>query len=197
MLTMAACATTPTAPEPAREPARPTAMLAQGTEHRPAVSVPVAVGVDDPVTRGELPWWYALKEGIYRFEDETVVLAVGESSSHKHVAEGFLNARVTARLAVRRAAERIRFKGSIPEPSMLDLFVTRERRFLALYIIRVPRDAGVPGAAPSASPPGMLKMNGRRRVGRHIFEGDRHLFLECDVEGPIANPDWGRTRASA
>ncbi|MCK6545661.1 hypothetical protein L6R52_07310 [Myxococcota bacterium] len=175
-------ASTPTIPEPPR-PDRP---------------VSIAVEVQDPVTRGELPWWHAVQDGVYRFDGALVVLAVGRSTSHHHVAEGFLASKVQARLAVRRAAERIRFAGPVPEPVLEDLFITRERTFLALYSLHVPKDAGVSSATiTTLAPPDLLRMAGRRRVGRHVYERDRHLYLECDVEGPIANPDWGRTRASA
>lgn len=182
--------TAPAAAPPAR-------VVAPPEQHRAVDPVPVAVEVDNPVTRGELPWWHALKDGIYRVQDDIVVFGVGISANHHHVAEGFMQSKVSARLGVRKAAELIRFSGTIPEPTMMDLFITRERRFFALYMIRVPKDAGVPANISTLSPPDILRMAGRRRVGRHIYEGERHLYLECDVEGPIANPDWGRTRASA
>lgn len=172
---------TPTLPEP----------------HHELERVPVAVEVGDPVTRGELPWWHTVKDGIYRYGDEVVVIALGQSGSHHHIAEGFLQSKVGARLAVRKAAERIRWTSAIPEPTLEDLFITRERTFYALYLIHVAKDAGVPSSIPTLTPPDLLRSSGRRRVGRHIYEGDRHLYLECDVEGPVANPDWGRTRASA
>ncbi len=152
---------------------------------------------DNEVTRGELPWWIDLRPGVYRRGRDLVVLAIGDSRDHHHVAEGFLHAKVTARLGVRRASELIRFGGAIPEPELEDLFVTRERRILALYVLRVPKDADVQLTPPAMERPASPRSNGRHRIGRHVFEGDRHLFLECDVEGPIANPDWGRTRAAA
>jgi hypothetical protein len=147
--------------------------------------------------RGELPWWHALKGGIYRYEDGLVVLAIGDSTNHHHIAEGFLHAKVSARLAVRKASEPIRFQSGIPEPELVDLFLTQDRRFYALYAIKVPASAELPASIPELNAPGLLKMNGRRRVGRHVFDSGHHLFLECDIEGPIANPDWGRARASA
>lgn len=152
---------------------------------------------DTVVTRGELPWWHDLRPGVYRFGKEVVVLATGDSKDHHHIAEGFLQAKVMARLGARRASETIRFQSAMPEPALEDLFVTRERRILALYLLRVPKDAALPPAIESLERPAALQNAGRHRVGRHIFENDRHLFLECDVEGPIANPDWGRTRAAA
>jgi hypothetical protein len=165
--------------------------------YRALERVPVAVEVGDPVTRGELPWWHTVKDGIYRYGDDVVVIALGQSGSHHHIAEGFLQSKVGARLAVRKAAERIRWASAIPEPTLEDLFITRERTFYALYLIHVAKDAGVPSSIPTLTPPDLLRARGRRRVGRHVYEDDRHLYLECDVEGPVANPDWGRTRASA
>jgi hypothetical protein len=180
---------------PAIEPTTASIITEPPLPDRP---VSVAVEVGDPVTRGELPWWHALKDGVYRFDGALVVLAVGHSTTHHHVAEGFLASKVQARLAVRRASEQLRVAGPIPEPMLEDLFITRERTFLALYSMHVPRDVNVQSTSISTlAPPDLLRMAGRRRVGRHVYERDRHLYLECDVEGPIANPDWGRTRASA
>lgn len=153
--------------------------------------------LESPVLRGELPWWHELRDGVYRLGTDVVVVALGDSGNHRHAQEGLLQSKVTARLAARKASETIRFKGGIPEPTLEDLFITRDRRFLALYVIRVPASAVVPPPVKEIGTPALLRMDGRRRVGRHIFEGARHLFLECEVEGPIANPEWGRTRASA
>lgn len=152
----------------------------------------------EPVLRGELPWWHALAAGVYGFRGSPAVLAVGQSSNHHHVAEGYLRARVAARLGVRRAAESIAFSGPMPAPEMWDLFITRTDRFLALYRMNLrEEDAVVPTAPPVLRVPPSLTLEGRHRIGRHVFERDRHLFLECEVEGPLANPDWGRDRASA
>jgi hypothetical protein len=150
-----------------------------------------------PVGKGELPWWHALEADIYRFDGELVVLAVGDSSDHHHIAEGFMKAKVKARLAARKQAERIAFSGPMPEPELFDLFITREHRFLALYRLEVPANASLTSPAESLEAPRELSVGGMHRRGRHVFVGGRHLFLECDVEGPIANPDWGRSRASA
>jgi hypothetical protein len=151
----------------------------------------------EDVARGELPWWHDLRPGVYRFGHEVVVIAIGDSKDHHHIAEGFLHSKVMARLGTRRASEGIRFAAAPPEPALEDLFITRERRILAFYVLRVPKDAELPPRLAPLERPAILKTNGRHRVGRHVFESDRHLFLECDVEGPIANPDWGRTRAAA
>ena len=126
-----------------------------------------------------------------------MALAVGRSENHHHIAEGFLHARVQARMLVRKAAERVAFQGSMPEPLMIDLFITRKHRFYALYQLEVPSDARIEGTIPPIQTPEILrKIEKRRRVGRHVFEGDRHLYMECEVEGPIANPNWGRSRAT-
>jgi hypothetical protein len=153
--------------------------------------------MESPVMRGEIPWWHTLKNGLYRYDDEVVVLAIGDSRNHHHITEGFLHAKVNARLAVRKASEPIQFPEGIPEPELLDLFLSQDGRFLALYAIHVPPNATVPREIPVVRAPELLKATGRRRVGRHVFEGERHLYLECDIEGPIANPDWGRARAAA
>lgn len=180
--------------EPARAPVIAKPVVEEAPPVAPVVREPMP---DNEVTRGELPWWIDVQPGVYRFGRDLVVLAIGDSREHHHTAEGFLHAKVTARLGVRRASEPIRFGGAIPEPELEDLFVTREKRILALYVLRVPKDADVKLTPSSVERPAVLRGNGRHRVGRHVFEGDRHLFLECDVEGPIANPDWGRTRAAA
>jgi hypothetical protein len=178
-------------------PTAPTADATRETKSTSMVSESTRLDADSPVLRGELPWWHDVHDGIYRYKDEIVVIALGDSLDHHHIQEGFLHAKVAARLAVRKASEQIRFKDGIPEPTLEDLFITRERRFFALYMIRVPKDAELTVPVPELAPPDLFKASGRRRVGRHIFEKDRHLFLECDVEGPVANPDWGRTRAAA
>jgi hypothetical protein len=191
---LAACATPPSpaaAPPPPTPDPRPAP-----TELRAAVGEPVEPA-RGPVHRGELPWWHDLPPGVYQFEGQRRVLAVGRSTDHHHVAEGFLKAKVTARLGVRKAAEPVAFAGTMPEPELSDLFITREHKFYALYQLPVPEAAQVePPAAPLAIPVGLTGA-GRHRVGRHVFEGDRHLYLECEVEGPVANPDWGRSRATA
>ncbi len=157
----------------------------------PAASAPTAIA------RGELPWWHDLEPGIYVVDGTATVLAVGRSVEHHHVAEGFLKSKVIARLGVRKAAEPVGFSGTMPEPEMSDLFITRDQRFFALYRMPVPKGAALNATAAALPIPADLQVDGRHRLGRHVFEGPRHLYLECDVEGPIANPDWGRTRATA
>jgi hypothetical protein len=156
--------------------------------------VPAAPPVVSAVGSGELPWWHDLTPGVYRLGAATVVLAPGASGDHHHIAEGFSKSKVSARVAVRRAAERLTIEGLVPEPFLFDLFITRDQRFLALYRIDVPLEARVAGETVELSVPAV---GGQHRLGRHVFDGERHLFLECEVEGPIANPDWGRSRASA
>lgn len=176
---------------------RPEQTIAQGP--RGAVS---PQGVDPEngmgaVTRGEIPWWHTLEPSIYALEGQVVVLAVGRSSDHHHVAEGFLKSKVAARLAVRKASETIAFSSPMPEPELFDLFITREQRFYALYRMPVPEKAELTVSPRPLEPPANIDVPGLHRLGRHVFDGERHLFLECEVEGPIANPDWGRSRASA
>jgi hypothetical protein len=169
----------------------------------PPVVVPKAptavppVALQDPVEQGELPWWHDLEPGVYRYQDQRMVFAVGQSSDHHHITEGFLTAKVTARLGVRKAAEPVAFSGTMPEPELSDLFITRQQRFYALYRMPLPSQARL-AAPPKPLPvPRALGHAGRRRIGRHVFEGAQHMYLECEVEGPVANPDWGRTRATA
>ena len=177
-------------------PAPPPAMAEAIRTSQPA---PAAIPEEDagPVERGELPWWYGLRAGVYHFGERPVVLGVGRVSDHHHIAEGFMKAKVTARLAVRKAAEPVRFEGTVPEPRMIDLFITREKRFLSLYVLDLPSDATVPDDIQTLAVPDELLEGGRRRVGRHVYDGAVHLYLECEIEGPIANPDWGRSKASA
>lgn len=158
---------------------------------------PETLAGGSPVGRGEIPWWHDLDPRIYALDGEVVVLAVGRSSEHHHVAEGFLKSKVAARLGVRKASESIGFAGAMPEPELFDLFITREQRFFALYRMAVPEGAEVAVPPEPLEAPANIDVPGLHRLGRHVFDGERHLFLECDVEGPIANPDWGRSRASA
>ncbi|MEO1230123.1 MAG: hypothetical protein AAFZ18_14555 [Myxococcota bacterium] len=134
------------------------------------------------------PWWAGLETGAYALSDSGEagewLLSVGHSTGHHHAAEGLLDARVQARLGLRRVAE--------GEPRLLDLYINTDRQFFVLY--------GVPSradGAPELHAPPPFGAPGRHRVGRHLYEGDKHLFLECDVEGPLANPDWGSDRVSA
>ncbi len=183
----AACATPPSPP--------PSIVVVPAAPPKPA-PMPVVL-LENPVEQGELPWWHDLEPGVYQTADERVVYAVGRSSDHHHVTEGFLTAKVTARLGVRKAAEPVAFSGTMPEPELSDLFITRQQRFYALYRMPLPAEARL-AAPPRRLPvPQALKHAGRRRLGRHVFDGARHMYLECEVEGPIANPDWGRTRATA
>jgi hypothetical protein len=149
------------------------------------------------VLEGAQPWWGSIAPGTYALEDRSAVLAVGRSDAHHHVAEGWLAARVAARLSVRRAAEALTFSGTMPEPELADFFITARGEFLALMAMPLPEGLTPPDPVEPLAPPPELAALGRLRVGRHVFEGGRHLFLECEVEGPLANPDWGRARVSA
>ena len=144
------------------------------------------------------PWWAHKSAGVYRRNGRPVVLGVGRSSAHHHPAEGFLKAKVQARLSVRRAAGAVAFRGTMPEPILHDMFIDASGTFWALYRLDISDDAEPPlELRPWTIPPWLTVAAGRRRIERHVFEGPRHLYLECDIEGPIANPDWGQTRASA
>lgn len=190
----------PVAPSLASVPTAPVAPVAPGQTAQPtesASSAPEWPAPSTPAERGERPWWAQLKAGVYGRPSGPAVMAIGRSADHHHPAEGFLQAKVQARLAVRRAAGLVAFRGPMPEPYIEDLFITPDGTFMALYRLDVPGNAGLPDSVAAWAVPNGLLWSGRRRVGRHVFEGSRHLFLECDVEGPIANPDWGQTRASA
>lgn len=196
-LAPAACSASTSAP-PAEPPGPSPAMAAAiAASQPPEVEAPKPAPPLTPVEKGELPWWHELRAGVYRFRGRTVVLGVGRSTNHHHVVEGFMKSKVKARLSVRRAADRVVFKGAMPEPRMVDLFVTRENRFLSLYELEVPSTAKAPEDLPALEIPTDLKDGARRRVGRHVYDGPDHLFLECEIEGPIANPDWGQSKASA
>lgn len=135
------------------------------------------------------PWWAELQTGLYDFAasvgDGAWLLSVGHSAGHHHAAEGLLGARVQARLGLREASR--------DEPRLIDLYITTDREFFVLYGVPQP-DAE---AAPPLHAPPPFSAPGRHLVGRHLFEDDQHLYLECDVEGPLANPDWGSDRVSA
>ena len=124
------------------------------------------------------------------------IIAVGASKDHHHIAEGLLLAKVKARLKVRKASERVAFKSAMPEPQLLDIFVTRKGQILALHSMLIPEDSSPPKNTATLLVPERLLIPGRHRIGRHIYEGNKHLYMECDVEGPLTNPDWGRSRAS-
>lgn len=156
----------------------------------------IAPVVSEPISQGELPWWHGLKANIYRFNGSYRAIAVGISKDHHHIAEGLLMARVKARLLARKASERVAFKGPMPEPQLLDLFVTRKGKILALHSMPIPESVSVPKGIATLSVPKPLLIRGHHRIGRHIFDGTKHLFMECDVEGPLTNPDWGHSRAS-
>lgn len=193
LLALAGCTSTappPAPPPPVVAPPPPPALAAAAA---PAAA-PVA---DDPVSRGELPWWHDLEPGIYADRGTRIVYAVGRSAEHHHVAEGFLRAKVVARLGVRKAAEPVAFSGTMPEPELSDLFITRKQKFFALYRMPLPEGSELAVEPRALDIPEVLEVPGRRRIGRHVFEGRRHLYLECEVEGPVANPDWGRSRATA
>lgn len=136
------------------------------------------------------PWWAKLPFGAYRWpadDGRSWWLAVGHSDEHHHSAEGLLTAKVKARLALRQLEG-----AKNEEPRLLDLFITSTRQFYVLYGIEASAEAAIaplPARTASAS--------GRHLAGRHLFDDGQHLFLECDVEGPLANPNWGSDRVSA
>lgn len=137
--------------------------------------------------RPESPWWADVQPGAYRIEGASLTagrwrIAVGRSRGHHHVAEGLLDARVEARLALERALE-------APMLELLDVFVAPDRSVFVLYGARLPE-----GPAPALRPPPDFE---RVPHGRHAFERARHLFMECAVEGPLLNPEWGATRYTA
>lgn len=196
MLALLGCATPGPAPDMA-ERTEPTLPSPPQAPPPPAPRpVPITPDADPTLVRdGELPWWYALKPGPYMYGERVMVMATGRSVDHHHVIEGFVQAKVTARLGVRRAAASVAFSGNLPEPELVDLFITRDRKFLALY--GLPLGPPPSAAPPDLRPPEVVSGSGRHRIGRHLYQESEHLFLECEVEGPIANPDWGRTRAAA
>lgn len=136
------------------------------------------------------PWWASLATGSYRLRgrelpDGPLWLAVGRSEDHHHPTEGILHARVEARLAV------LERSGPEARPFLVDLFVSRDGTTYALYAAR---HADPDAEATPVGPPAGLAPRPR---GRHSFAGTRHLYLECAVEGPLTNPEWGATRYSA
>ncbi|MEO1337381.1 MAG: hypothetical protein AAFV29_17185 [Myxococcota bacterium] len=147
--------------------------------------------------RVQRPWWHGIKAGVFRRDTKPAVMAVGRSAEHRHPAEGLIQAKVRARLAVRRAAGAIAFVGPLPEPYIEDMFIGPDGTFWALYRLDVPSNAKWPASVTAWTPPARVRQLGRRRIGRHMFEDTHHLYLECDVEGPLTNPDWGQNRASA
>lgn len=104
-----------------------------------------------------------------------------------------MNARIDARLRLRASAAE---HGLAVEPTLIDFFATPDDVLYVLYGLTMDETFPVEHLTELAAPLALFT-GGRHRVGGHSFEGDRHLFLECDVEGPIANPEWGATRVSA
>ena len=83
-------------------------------------------------------------------------------------------------------------KGAIQhqEPRILDLFITPDNGVYVLY--GAPLSASHPGDLSPLAPPVELKGSKELHlIGRHLFKNSRHTYLECDVEGPVTNPDWG------
>lgn len=149
----------------------------------------------DPVASGQRPWWSELSTGSYTLErssepaaNKVWDLAVGRSSGHHHPAEGLLEAKVQARLALERELE-----GDDAPLVLLDLFLTPEGILLAL----TGRRRAAPVDAPPLEAPPSVVADGPHLVGPHRFHDDRHLYLECDVEGPLANPSWGTRQVLA
>ena len=162
-----------------------------------ATTAPVTSTLPTEVLAGEVPWWSAVPAGPYLYEGTSVILARGETKQFSHVSEGLLNAKISAHLAVRKAAEPVMFTREPPEPEPVDLYLTRSGRFLALYRMRLPSDARLQEPPSPLAIPHELAAGRQRRIGRHLYDRGRHLYLECEVEGPLTNPDWGRSRASA
>ena len=72
-------------------------------------------GTSPSVVEGELPWWREIPPGVYRYRGERVVLAVGTSEEHQHLAESYLDAKISARLKVREAASVAQFPKKMSE----------------------------------------------------------------------------------
>lgn len=168
-------------------PSSPRARPAPPTSSVPAARPPdpPQPPIDSAVAQGRTPWWAGLPPGDYALGRQAErksawALAVGSSSGHHHPSEGLLAAKVAARAAL---------QGDDPgDATMLDLFFASDRTVLALYGRPLEAD---PAALPTAGLPPSLAAPGSHRVGPHLFFEDRHLFLECEVEGPTTNPEWG------
>ena len=164
----------------------------------PAPVAPAPLPAADPVSRGEAPWWEGVSTGIYALSmhpggtTHPWAVAVGRSSEHHHAVQGLIQAKVEARMVLGElAASGLELAH---EPGMIDLFVTAEGELLVLYgspVLEAPDDIE------PLHPPARLDSPRRQLVGRHAFEHSRHLYLECEVEGPLANPEWGTSRLSA
>jgi hypothetical protein len=85
-----------------------------------------------------------------------------------------------------------------PRPRLIDLFVSPEGDLFVLLGLRLEgrRERGA-AQPPTLAPPPSVIAAGPHRVGPHQFHDDRHLYLECEIEGPLANPNWGAERALA
>lgn len=143
---------------------------------------------NDPIGAGLQPWWAHLETATYELhrvgEAHTVwELAVGRSTGHHHPVEGVLAAKVAARLML--APE----SADAPELVLLDLFMTSNRTLLAL--VGRPRSKPAHPVERTLQAPLSIIAKGPHRVGPHRFHDDQHVFLECEVEGPLANPSWG------
>lgn len=163
--------------------------------HEPGGPQPRGHPTYERVLAGIEPWWAGVKPGPYRVLGGTPqpgrwLLAEGRSTSHHHAAEGLLKARIDARLRLRAQVDGSR----AIEPVLIDLFITPERHFFVLYGIPLDEDKD---PMPVLSPPSALAIRGQHNVGRHRFYDERHLYLECDIEGPLTNPDWGSRQMTA
>lgn len=198
-LVLSGCATPPTAPTQSRF------RIPFPEKASPEAKHPSVGAEEHDVLAGKLPWWHSLEPGLYTFRGDAVALGVGISAGSLHFVEGFFDAKVSARLRVSEAVDR---PAEGLEPSLLDMFITDDGRFFVLYLVNVVTlaengERGASAREPSHESPRLLEAPasldrlGRHRVGQHLFEGRQHLFLECEVEGPVANPDWGRPSAAA
>lgn len=175
------------------------APLSKGAVAQDCPSPPPVAATTSPAQSAmedEAPWWISLKPGVYAYQGQAHLLVVGQSTGHHHAAEGFLTAKVRAHMSLKRLGEKTAHGGKQTQPHLLDFYITRQQQYFVLFEQKItPAETiellSLPGSNSAAT------IRHRHREGRHIYRGAEHLYLECEVEGPIANPDWGRNRASA
>jgi len=85
---------------------------------------------------------------------------------------------------------------SASEPMLVDLFITRTLEVFALSQLVVPTELARSRQHTELTTPASF-LEGRYRQGRHLFETGRHIYLDCEVEGPFINPHWGLSSAAA
>jgi hypothetical protein len=148
-----------------------------------------------PMDWTERPWWADLRPGVFLLYGHRQILAVGTSTTHRDPRDAIEEADINASEALARYHAEATGQPADAPSQRWDLFLDRASRAYALRGLSVPEAFGKQTTAAAIRAPDGLWSDMRRRVGRHIYLRGRHLYAECDVEGPFLSPEWGRYHA--